>query len=414
MNRKLIAVLAATTMAGAAGFSAIASAEATLYGSVRAGIVSGDDDGADSSNRLDFGATGNDGSIGGQGLYSRLGFKGETDLGNGMSAGLKIERGIGDTLSTRHTNVFVGGGWGTLTLGQQDNVYRPARNWDQTYFLGGQFGDDGGSRVEGVRYDTSSGPFSLSVMAEANDASDDEAEAEMFHYFTAVPTGSGAEVVEEDDLRGQPQFIPAGTNSAATCSAISATSGSECAQAYTIGGDADTDGTTDPATASSITRTPAESNDGVDAWAINAGYDFGVVNLGVSHRTTEVGAFDNTAVGINGSAGAIDWYLAYQTASDNADDGVNDTDSIGGFVSFDMSERNKIYAYHVQHEADDAGATAFGDDELGQEPTETIVGYSHSFGGGVTFIGEYLKMDKDTDKDGSDPSVLVLALKVDF
>ena len=329
MNRTTLstAVLAAA-VAAVAGTPLVASAaEGTLYGSLRAGIVSGDDD--VNGRRLDLGATNSDGSIGGQGLYSRIGVRGSADLGNGSSAGLQVERSVEGTLGNRLHNVWIDGAWGRLTLGQQNNPYRSARKWDQTWFMGGQFGADRGSRIEGVNYSSNlAGPFSFSVMATAND--------------------------------------------------------------------------TDTA------------NDDVDGWTVTAGYDFGLAKLDVAHETNEIDGqgFDNTAIGINGSVGAFGWYLAYQSADDNSDAGANDTDSIGGFASISLSDTNIIYAYHVNHSGD--GANAFGSATLGSDPTETVLGYSHSFGGGVTFIAEYLNRDLDTGTAGSDPDLLALALKVDF
>ncbi|WP_424947544.1 porin [Candidatus Spongiihabitans sp.] len=319
MNKKLIAAIAATTMAGAIGFASVAAAaEFNWYGSLRAGAVYSDVDAGDGSN-WDLGATGNDGSVGGQGLYSRIGIKASTDLGNGSSAGLHLERGVGSTLSVRHTNVWVGGGWGKLTLGQQGNPYRSARNWDQTYFMGGQIGsDDGGSRIEGVKYSSSlSGPFQFTIMATGND-------------------GAG--------------------------------------------------------------------KSGVDRWIAATSFDLGAVAVNLAHntRTDDVG-MDNTAIGVNGSAGDFGWYLTYQNATDNVGD--NDMDSLGGFVSLGLSDNDTLYLYHVNHDKDD-----------GASPTETVLGYSHSIGPGVTFITEYLTVDKDvgTKNAGDEPQVLALVLKVDF
>lgn len=404
MNKQLIvAAAAAMLMAPVASYAV----DAKLYGSIRAGLVSGDDDLPNSGRRLDLGATGEDGYLNDQGLYSRIGVKGSSDLGNGLSAGLHLERGVGETLSVRHTNVWLSGGFGKLTFGQQNNPYRQARNWDQSWFLGGQYGfGDGGSRLEGIRYDMSNGPFKLAVMATARDNQTDS---------------------------------PA-------CSATSA-----CTMAETAAGGV---------TYTRASRVRLEHDDGVDSWVIAAGYDFGVVNLNVAHRTNntdvEVSALtsagtvgssptapadaaaartsainaaealvddedrssDNTAIGLNGSFGSVGWYLSYQTSSDNASNHENDVDSIGGFLSFKPSESDTLYFYHVNHSADrERRGGTDGAVDLGESPTETIFGYSHSFGAGVSFHAEYLSIDNDLPSgadDGSDPSTLVLAMKVDF
>lgn len=101
---------------------------------------------------------------------------------------------------------------------------------------------------------------------------------------------------------------------------------------------------------------------------------------------------DNTAVGVNGSVVGFDWYLAHQRSYDN---GVTtrDVDSWGGFLSYAVSNIDSVYAYYVTHDAD--RATYDGADMTrGMEATETILGYSHNFGGGTSFIAEYLEQTK--------------------
>ena len=400
MNKKLIV---ASVVAALTAPVASYAVDATLYGSIRAGLVSGDSDGADSNRRLDLGGTGNDGTLNGQGLYSRIGVKGSSDLGNGLSAGLHLERGVGSgALTTRHTNVWISGGFGKLTFGQQGNPYRNARNWDQTWFLGGQFSTDGGSRVEGIKYSMSNGPFSLNVMATAND---EAADGTTFHYYTATPTGATA--VPDADLNGLPEFIRVSGTGA--CTAI----GNGCAKAHTL----NPPGNTGVASAapSGTTRTHSQDDDesGVDSWILHAGYDFGVVALNVAHETNETEAATartNTAVGVNGSVGPVGWYLSYQTSELENATTDNDIDSWGGFVSFAASDSDTLYGYHVAHSADAATSSQ------GEDYTETILGYSHNFGGGVSLIAEYLTVDKDlaSGANGNEPDTLVIAMKVDF
>lgn len=422
MNKQLIAITVAAALMVPMASHAV---DATLYGSIRAGLVSGDDDLPNSGRNLDLGATGTDGDLNEQGLYSRIGVKGSSDLGNGMTAGLHLERGVGSTLSTRHTNVWISGGFGKLTFGQQDNPYRQARNWDQAFFLGGQYGfGDGGSRLEGIRYDMSNGPFKLAVMATANDNQTD----------SAACTATAACTTDRTAVHG--------------------------------------------VTHTHASRARAEYDDSVDSWVIAAGYNFGIVNLNVAHRTNntdiEVPALtsagmqtnagdadeaamiaadrttaiieaekavdmleygtpaaraagddgiigrisDNTAIGLNGSLGAVSWYLSYQTSSHNASNHENDVDSVGGFLSFKPSENDTLYFEYVSHSADrETRAGTNGAVHIGESPTETIFGYSRKFGAGVSFHAEYLSIDKDLPSgadDGSDPSTLVLAMRVDF
>ena len=389
MNRKLIAVLAATTMAGAAGFSAIASAEATVYGRVVAGAVYSDSDKADEDGAWNFGAVGQDGK-GAAFASSRFGFKGETDLGNGMSAGFKIEREIGDGNNTaqRHNLVYLSGGWGKLTLGHQSNPYMNARNWDQTYFYGGGHGLGESYRHEGIGYSMSSGPFSLNILAQAR-----------------------AENTPGGELGDAPNVGTAPVGNVTLAQAGSA----------------------------------SDDSDGIDGWIVNAGYDLGVVNINVAHHATNkevkgteavIGADnnavalenahingraavdaaeasrDNTAIGVNGSVGIMNWHLAYQTSELNTNAYENDVDSIGGALAFNVSERNTFYVYHVNHSADRATYDA-ADVTLGEDYTESIIGYARNIGPGINFIAEYQKLDNDIADDG-EPTKLALAVKLDF
>ncbi len=489
MKKQLIATAITAITAAAIGFTAVAQADAELYGSIRAGVVSSDDDGANSGNRLDLGATENDGSVGGQGLYSRIGFKGSTDLGNGASAGFKVERQVGkDALTTRHTNVYVGGSWGKLTLGQQDNPYRNARHWDQTWFLGGQYSTDGGSRIEGINYALSSGAFSLNVMAVANDTFVDATEdLTGVSRPVALPVEAPTDFAADDFVGAEGAKVTMSFEGSVALTADQATAlnarntlvnavnvaanTANAAQLALEQGDFDiADLNARTAGSSEVT-----GDDGIDGWVIQLGYDFGPVALNFAHQTnnqdyklmgvsqTEVrvapadatvataadtiaaakfdrtqtaidsannaaadanATRDTTAFGLNGSAGPLDWYAAYQTSELNGsgDFEDNDTTSFGGFLGWNLSEKNTLYAYHVVHSADRA---TYGDTDgdtdgvqlgvtRGEDYTETILGYSRKMGPDMTFIAEYLTLDHDTDADGSEPSVLALALKYDF
>ena len=139
----------------------------------------------------------------------------------------------------------------------------------------------------------------------------------------------------------------------------------------------------------------SQQNSGVDSWVIGGGYNFGVATVNVAHQSngTEAAfARDNLAASVAGAAGPVRWQLAYQTSelanAATREDEI-DIDSIGGTIAFDMTERDTIYVYHVEHSADLSGDdTDYNLDattELGEDVTETIFGYSRSLGPGVTF-----------------------------
>ena len=396
--------IAVVGLAAAIGFTSVAIADATVYGRVTAGAVHVDNDKDNDDGSWNFGTTG-------PGLATRIGFKGDQDLGNGMSAGFQIERGLandGKDDSKRHRLVWLSGSWGKLTLGNQNNPYMNARNWDQTYFYGGAEGE--AYRHEGINYSMSNGPFSLNIMALASNGASE----------------STATIAAETAETGEYGAIDAGA-------------------------------------------TETTNDDGIDGWIIHAGYDFGVAALNFAHHadnkdydiTTAVAATDptstdgagavaratarnnhlvdtkasrdRTAVGLNGSVGAMDWYLAYNTTELNASgDGYEDNDitSVGGFLGFNASDSDTFYVYHVAHSGDRAtygdsdpgtsgaqfgGAGAAGQTR-GEDYTETIVGYSRDMGPGLRFIAEYQSRDLDLEGDnaGSDPTRLALAVRYVF
>ena len=375
--------IAVVGLAAAIGFTSVAIADVTVYGRVTAGAVQVDGDEPNDDGSWSFGSNR-------PGLATRVGFKGEQDLGNGMSAGFQIERNVtASNFDKRHNLVYLSGSWGKLTLGNQNNPYMNARNWDQTYFYGGAFGES--YRHEGINYSMSNGPFSLNVMAMA----------------------------ESGD----------------TQDAIGAIDASD------IGNLSPVDGVTE-----------TSNDDSIDGWIVHAGYDFGVAALNVAHhadnkdfdittaatagtsmvadevalaRNRNNGAVDanasrdRTAVGVNGSVGAMDWYLAYNSTSLNAGgNGYEDNDitSVGGFLGFSASDQDTFYVYHVAHSGDRNTYNADGSVERGEDYTETIVGYSRDMGPGLRFIAEYQSIDNDLEANanGSDTSNLALAVRYVF
>ncbi|MDD9811397.1 MAG: porin [Gammaproteobacteria bacterium] len=374
--------IAVVGLAAAIGFTSVAIADATIYGRVTAGAVHVDNDMENSNGSWDFGSNK-------PGLATRVGFKGDQDLGNGMSAGFQIERGVDATFGKRHNLVYLSGGWGKLTLGNQNNPFMNARNWDQTYFYGGNWGHGAGYRHEGINYSMSNGPFSLNIMAMA----------------TSGNTQDAAGEIDASGLMGT--------------------------------------------TTNGVTET--SNDDSIDGWILHAGYDFGVAAVNVAHQadnkdfdiTTAASSTQGdqaalatglnndavdlnasrslTAIGVNGSVGAMDWYLAYQTTELNAGGNGyedNDVDSVGGFLGFNMSDKDTVYVYYVAHSGD--RASAYDDNGtqrmLGEDYTETIVGYSRDMGPGLRFIGEYAAHDHDLDGSnvGSDRSRLALAIRYVF
>ena len=163
--KRVITTSVVAGLLGALGYVPVASAEGTLYGSVRSGIIVKDD--GDSDAMWDIGSyDGGDFRDSGDRLWSRIGVKASHELDNGMMAGLHIEKRL-DQFRTRHQNVWLGGDMGRITLGQQGSPYHSAVGWDGTNFMGGNFAlAPQGSRRSGVSFASDlGGPFDFKAMA---------------------------------------------------------------------------------------------------------------------------------------------------------------------------------------------------------------------------------------------------------
>ena len=160
--KRVITTSVVAGLLGALGYVPAASAEGTLYGSVRSGIIV--DDSGDSDAMWDIGSyDGSTDHASSDRLFSRIGVKASHELDNGMMAGLHIEKRL-DNFRTRHQNVWLSGDMGRVTLGQQSTPYQGATSWDGTNFTGGT-GQPLGSRASGVSFSSSlGGPFDFKAM----------------------------------------------------------------------------------------------------------------------------------------------------------------------------------------------------------------------------------------------------------
>ena len=166
--KRTITLLAAS-LVGASGLASVAYAQdAALYGRVVSGIYYSDMEG--SGTTWDLGSVDAGDLNSGDKLWSRIGVRASHDLGNGMTGGLHLEKRL-DNFRTRHQNVWLGGPFGRLTLGQQGSPFYGAVTWDGANLFGGAF--DPGSRQTGVTFATSiEGPFNVSAMVRDDDSGD--------------------------------------------------------------------------------------------------------------------------------------------------------------------------------------------------------------------------------------------------
>ena len=164
MNR--MTTLLAGGLVSAIGFTSVAFADTTIYGSVRSGIYHLDSDGGTKAS-WDLGSV-DAGDLGsGDKLWSRIGVRASHEINNGMTGGLHIEKRL-DNFRTRHQNVWLQGVFGRVTLGQQGTPFHSAVSWDGTNLFGNQLGADklhGGSRGQGIKYSSMlDGPFNFEAM----------------------------------------------------------------------------------------------------------------------------------------------------------------------------------------------------------------------------------------------------------
>jgi len=113
MKKQIIAA------AVAAAFAVPAMAQVTVYGILSSGFQTVDTEIDGASTKVTN--TGQEGSQGG----SRLGFRGEEDLGGGLKAGFTYERGIANDSSTdsmRQAFVSLSGGFGEVRLGRGNSL----------------------------------------------------------------------------------------------------------------------------------------------------------------------------------------------------------------------------------------------------------------------------------------------------
>ena len=167
INRRLLAVVVSSAMVLPMAAPVQADEGLSLYGSLRYGVVMVDDGVKDTDRTVNLGSN----------RSSRWGIKGSMDAGGGMTAGLKMERAVGGvstkgradngnlkgTMSARHHHVYLSGGFGTFTFGQQDAPYYGATTWDGSQTLGGL--TDPYFRSSGVSYASNlGGPFGFKLL----------------------------------------------------------------------------------------------------------------------------------------------------------------------------------------------------------------------------------------------------------
>ena len=164
-----------------AEFSQLHGHSASVYGSLRYGVTLTDNDTPGSNSVSNLGASNG----------ARFGVRGSVEAGGGVTAGFRLEKEMGTSVSARYHNVYLSGPFGTTTFGQQDAPYHGGTSWDGSNALGGL--TNGASRISGVSYASNlGGPFSFSALLGSGAAGADAAGDGVNHTSASASLATGA------------------------------------------------------------------------------------------------------------------------------------------------------------------------------------------------------------------------------
>ena len=384
--------LALAVAAALVGFGSAAYADTTLYGSARVSVDYVDNSiGPNSNFSLTPGGISSYGTPGTDGVWdvynnsSRLGVRGEEDLGGGLAAIYQYEFGVDITEGTSGLNSnrpkFVGlkgNSWGSVTLGTQWTPYynvmgvadifnsnRPFSN--STVYLGNQFG---------TRMDNS-------VVYSTPNWSGFSAQAMLVMNGTGTDNASGKIATSCVDLRTCPSSLSDGVdfwNIAATYKNGPFFIG---ATYMALNGDSfDTVFNTNPVTFVNGTR-PAFDG---DQWGVALGYNQGPFALTLSYEDGDANnAFYGTSQNI---------YVTGQYTFGN-----NVIRAAYGYMSPDSA----VYLQNVAN----SNTVRFSQDDI----NNYILGYQYNFSKRTRVFAEYIGQDLNNN---GDVNIVSMGTRVDF
>ncbi len=307
MQKKIIALAVAGLVSGAA----FAQSNVTIYGIMDVGV---------------YGFSGNDESSTGvqsNGLStSRIGFKGEEALGNGLKAIFNLESGIDpDTKanwgSNRQANVGLTGNFGTVLLGIQPSL---SDNWH-------------GGVSEPMGNISSRNILPGVVGGFSNEKADAAA------YYSPVFSGLqfgvlyGTKTDTDTDTTSRDYYYQLGAKYA----------NGPFAAALTY-----------------ARRNEANFDDASQDWTVGATFDFKVVKLYAAYELSQdVGATrsDDNAVYTLGARVPVTKAGTFTASYSQADNDVKDTDTSAWQLGYEhaLSKRTTAYAAYMRLDNDDAG-----------------------------------------------------------
>jgi predicted porin len=329
--------LIAAAVAGA--FAVPAMAQVTVYGIVDAGYSSTETtvSGA-SGSKVETSSFGSSGQQSG----SRLGVRGEEDLGGGMKAGFLYELGVDPTVSTgfadmsnRQAFVSLSGGFGEVRLGRQ-----------YTGYFGVNAGYDAGGTVSGAGYLPSSAQYGDWLASiRAND---------VVRYQTPSMNGFTASVAFADDS--------AKTTSAAGVVTTKAETGGQTLTASYAAGPLSamvswSTGETETVAASATTAKAEQTRINV-----GASYNLGMLSLHLTHNqrenddklaTNADSDLTDTTIGVKVPVGAATIWASTgegELKNKGASTATTDYSAYQLGVSYALSKRTNVYAFMGEDE----------------------------------------------------------------
>jgi predicted porin len=329
--------LIAAAVAGA--FAVPAMAQVTVYGLIDVGYSSTESK-VTNGNKTEASSFGANGQQSG----SRLGFRGEEDLGGGMKAGFVYEMGVDptvstgfDTMSNRQGFVSVSGGFGEVRLGRQ-----------YTGTFGVNAGYDAGSTFSGFGYLGTAAHTGWPGSARAND---------VVRYQTPTISGFWLAVAIADDASKT-------TSNAGVVTTKSEVGGQTITGSYTAGplsAMVSWSGAEAETVASSVTTLKADQT----RTNVGASYNLGVLSLHLTHNqlntddklaTNQDTDYSDTTIGVRVPVGATTLWAStgegeqkrkgLSAASANIDYSAY---QLG--ASYALSKRTNVYAAIGETEA---------------------------------------------------------------
>ena len=413
MNKKLIAAaVSAAVIAPVA-----AQAESSFYGRVNTAI--------DLSDLTD------DGTTDVSNVVSRFGFKGNADIGNGMTAHGHYEFGVnsdresaaGGTKGTtgvddvRIATVGLSGSFGRVDIGQQWSAYFDtfgtliSPTYTLGYYLYSSIGGAPYRASNTIKYSNSFGPVSMELDVRLNESNEGTDVAEKIN---GDGIGLGLSFAVTDNITVAAAFD---SEDGAETAAVEATNGKPASDDYAVAAapTINNSGVVTPGTAQVGTAAvdptaavPASTAPDTDRVGIAVKATFGDFWGAIGHQSYEVDDdertstddevdIDTTFVWVGGSLGEkTSWMIGYATADDA-------TDAVAAKGA--VAKVGNIGDTNYVAPAAEVDAVPAGDDS-----TQVTWGVYHNLGGGMKLYYEATSVDAG-DNDGDRH---LLGMRIDF